>query len=89
MCTIGLKSESLVTSRGPSCASPLLPSLRDAGDEGFNPQLSGQEGGGLRAGETRPTQRPQEPRLYPSIISSHEQHDVHTQWNTTAAEFSL
>lgn len=42
----------------PSCS-------RDAGHEGFNSQLSGQEGGGVRAGETRPAQRPQEPRLYP------------------------
>lgn len=50
----------------------LTPALcsRDAGHEGFNPQLSGQEGGGLRSGEARPTQRPQEPRLYPSIRAS-------------------
>lgn len=39
---------------------------RDIGHEGFNPQLSGQEGRCIRPGETRPAQRPQEPRLYPS-----------------------
>lgn len=38
---------------------------RDAGHEGLDPQLSGEEGGGLRAGEERPAQRPPQPRLYP------------------------
>lgn len=38
---------------------------RDAGHEGLDPQLSGEEGGGLRAGEERPAERPAEPRLYP------------------------
>lgn len=40
---------------------------RDVSHEGFDPQLSGQEGRCIRPGETRPAQRPQEPRLYPSI----------------------
>lgn len=44
----------------------LPPPVRDPGDERLNPKLSGEEGGGVRAGETRPAQRPQEPRLYPS-----------------------
>lgn len=44
-------------------ALPLSPS-RDPGDEGLDPELSGEEGGGLRPGEKRPAQRPPEPCLY-------------------------
>lgn len=47
-------------------AGPMSPS-RDPGDERLDSELSGEEGGGLRPGEKRPTQRPQEPRLYPCL----------------------
>lgn len=47
----------------------LSPCSRDIGHEGLNPQLFRQKGGGVRAGETRPTQWPQESCLYPSVLT--------------------
>ncbi|XP_036827777.1 WAS/WASL-interacting protein family member 2-like isoform X1 [Oncorhynchus mykiss] len=40
--------------------SPPPPPCRDPDDEGFNPELSWEEGGGLQPGQTRPPQRPPE-----------------------------
>lgn len=48
--------------------SDVFSPCRDSGHEGLDSELSGEEGGGLRPGETRPAQRPQEPRLYPFAL---------------------
>lgn len=47
----------------PSTAS--FSCCRDPGNEGLDPELFGEEGGGIRPGEERPAQWPQEPCLYP------------------------
>lgn len=59
LCKIGWEIQLITSLTHFWTCPPILstPSLfsRDISHEGFNPQLSGKKGGGVRAGETRPT----------------------------------